>query len=83
MSAGVTLPRASWWRRSLHESGSLDDETFRAYRDYAAALLSTPGGGAFWSHARITYPSHVVALLQQRIDEGNLLHLPSDPAFEA
>jgi hypothetical protein len=66
---------------ALHESGSLDDETFRAYRDFAAALLSTPGGAAFWSRGKKGYPSHMVASLDERIDQGNVLYLLSDQDF--
>ena len=68
---------------ALHESGSLDDETFRAYRDHCAALLSTPGGAAFWSYAHSGYPSHMVASIQQRLDQGSLPDLLSMPSLDA
>jgi hypothetical protein len=68
---------------ALHESRSLDDETFRAYRDHCAALLSTPGGAAFWTQAHASYPSHMVASLQHRIAQGDLPALLSVFSMEA
>ncbi len=68
---------------ALHESASLDDETFRAYRDHCAALLATPGGEAFWTQAHNAYPSHMVASLQHRIAQGDLPDLLSLFSMEA
>lgn len=60
---------------ALHDSGALDDETFRAYRDHFAAAMSTPGGARFWATNRDAYPSHVVASVESRIAEGGLADL--------
>ncbi len=68
---------------ALHDSGSLDDETFRAYRDYFAGLLATPGGTAYWSDNRSGYPGHMVASVEQRLAEGGLPDLLSSPTFTA
>jgi hypothetical protein len=67
---------------ALHESGALDDETFRAYRDHFAASMMTPGGSRFWSAARSSYPRHVVDSAEQRIAEGGLSDLIDRETFD-
>ena len=57
---------------ALYESGALDGETYRAYLDYLAAHLATPGGSAYWSETRGLYPSHMVAAIDERLSAGGL-----------
>ena len=57
---------------ALYESGALDEETYRAYLDYFAAHLATPGGSAYWSETRSLYPSHMAAALDERLSAGSL-----------
>jgi hypothetical protein len=66
---------------ALYESGSLDDGTFRAYRDHFAAVLSTPGGAAYWAHSQNSFPDHVVASVRERLDAGDLPDLLADPLW--
>jgi hypothetical protein len=68
---------------ALHESGTLDDETFRAYRDHFAASMSTPGGSAFWSANRSSMPSDVVDSIEARINEGGLRDILDNPAYRS
>ncbi len=69
--------------QASHASGSLDDETFNAYRDHFAGILASPGGAVFWSQARVSYPSHMVASVEERLARGSLPDplpfLPSPP----
>jgi hypothetical protein len=67
---------------ALHEAGTLDDETFRAYRDHFAGSMSTPGGAAFCEAARLTYPAHVVKSIEERIAKGELPDVLANVAFD-
>ena len=67
---------------ALHESGSLDDETFRAYRDYFAASMSTPGGANFWVQSRGNLPAYVVESVEARIAEGGLRDILANSAYD-
>jgi len=66
---------------ALFESGSLDEETFSAFRDHLAAQLATPGGAAFWEHTKSGLPSHVVRSLDERISKSDLPDFLDHPAL--
>jgi hypothetical protein len=57
---------------ALYESGALEGEIYRAYLDYFAAHLATPGGSAYWSETRGLYNSHLVAAIDERLSAGGL-----------
>jgi hypothetical protein len=57
---------------ALYESGTLDEEIYRAYLDYFAAHLATPGGSAYWSETRGLYPSQMAAAVDERLSAGSL-----------
>jgi len=40
--------------QAMHEAGTLPDESHEPYRAWVAAVLSTPGGGNFWSEWQAT-----------------------------
>jgi hypothetical protein len=66
---------------ALFESGTLDETTFRAYRDHFASVLSTPGGAAFWNQARSGYPSHVAESVEERLGSGSLPDILANPTW--
>jgi len=66
---------------ALFESRSLDEATFRAYRDHFASLLATPGGAAFWEQVRLTYPRHVVASVEERLESGSVPDALANPTW--
>jgi hypothetical protein len=70
----IVLDLALAYQRALalFESGTLDQETFRAYRDQFAKIVSTPGGAGFWKDFRTDFPDHVIASVEARIDVGGL-----------
>ena len=57
---------------ALHESGTLEGETYRAYLDFFAGLLATPGGAAFWSEFRPLFPHRMAAEVDARLEAGSL-----------
>ncbi len=60
---------------ALHESGTLEDETYEAYRDFVAASCSTPGGARYWQQVREIYTPRMAAALDARIERGGLRDL--------
>lgn len=58
---------------ALHESGTLDDETWRAYLDFFASALATPGGAAWWELiGRPIYVNRMVKAVDARLSEGDV-----------
>lgn len=60
---------------ALHEAGTLEDETYRAYLDYVAASFCTPGGARFWRDVEDIYTPRMAAALNDRIARGGLRDL--------
>ena len=67
---------------ALHESGALEDETYRVYLDFFAAVLATPGGAAFWSEFRAIYPARMSAEVDARLKAGGLPDLLGLPFYQ-
>ncbi len=57
---------------ALHESGTLEDETYEAYLDWFACHLTTSGGSAFWLQGRLIMPHRVVEAVDARLAQGGL-----------
>jgi len=60
---------------ALHEAGTLEDETYKAYLDFVAASCATPGGARFWNGVRDIYTPRMAGALDARIQEGHLRDL--------
>jgi hypothetical protein len=58
---------------ALRESGHLEEETYRAYLDWFAINISTPGGSAWWSEAgRPFYNKRMVQAVESRLAQGGV-----------
>lgn len=58
---------------ALHESGQLEEETYRRYLQWFAANVATPGGQVWWEEiARPIYTPRMVSAVDARLAEGNL-----------
>ena len=58
---------------ALHESGQLEEETYRRYLQWFAANVATPGGQVWWEEiARPLYTSRMVSAVDARLADGNL-----------
>lgn len=57
---------------ALHESGQLEEQTYKAYREWVAMQLATPGGRAWWEMARPFYAPGSVEALDARVEQGGL-----------
>ena len=68
---------------ALYQSGTLDLETYRSYRDFFCALITTPGGAAFWNEARPFYPTHMTEAVEVRISQGELPAILAEPSVRA
>jgi hypothetical protein len=68
---------------ALYESGSLEEETYRAYLDLFAAALVTPGGAALWSEVRSLFPSRMSTEVDARVESGGLPNLLEMPLYQA
>jgi hypothetical protein len=66
---------------ALFESGGLDEDTFRAYRDHFASVLSTPGGIAIWDQISANYPGHVIASVEERLESGSVPDMLANPMW--
>ncbi len=60
---------------ALHEAGTLEEETYRAYLDFVAASCSTPGGARYWQQVREIYTPRMAGALDARIERGHLRDL--------
>jgi len=68
--------------QAMHEAGALPDESHEPYRTWVAAVLSTPGGGNFWSEWKATYNIGMTTTLQQRMAEGELPNVLEFPQYQ-
>lgn len=68
---------------ALHESGSLDRETYETYLNLFAGFVATPGGGAYWAETSPLYPRRMVTAVDQRIEAGGVPALLELEMFEA
>ena len=68
---------------ALYDSGNLDEASYRAYLDFFAAFLATPGDAAYWSEFRSACPPRVSSEVDARLEEGELLDLLSMPFYRA
>ncbi len=66
---------------ALHESGNLDQATYRAYLDFFAAFLATPGGAAYWSEFQAACPPGMAVEVDARLESGELIDLLSMPFY--
>lgn len=60
---------------AMWEGGSLENDTYRAYLDFFAANLVTPGGTAWWAEASPMYLDRMVANVEERLSRGGLRDL--------
>jgi hypothetical protein len=66
---------------ALHESGTLEEETYRSYLDYFASWLATPGGRALWADLSKMFTPRMVAAVDARLARGGLLDLSEFEVF--
>jgi hypothetical protein len=57
---------------SLHEAGTLEEETYLAYLQIFAAWITTPGGSAWWAEMSPLYTPRMVAAVNARVAQGGL-----------
>jgi hypothetical protein len=57
---------------ALHESGSLDQETYETYLNLFAGFLACPGGHAYWAELSELYPPRMAAAVDRRLAAGEL-----------
>lgn len=69
IAADLTLVMQQIW--ALHESGSLEEETYEAYLRFFVATVSTPGGRVWWeTRGRPIFIDRMVAEMDARLAEG-------------
>jgi hypothetical protein len=68
---------------ALYESGALEAETYRAYLDFFAGFLATPGGAAFWSEYRSIFPPRMSEAVDDRLAAGGLPNILEMPSYRA
>lgn len=70
---------------ALHESGQLDESTYRAYRaylDWFSAIVATPGGFHWWETAgRPIYTPGMIEAVDARLAAGETLDILGMPGF--
>ena len=58
---------------ALYDSGQLDESTYQAYLGWISAIVSTPGGAAWWdATARPIYAPEMVAAVDARLERGGI-----------
>ena len=72
--ADLTLLMQQIW--ALHESGSLEDETYDGYLRFFLATIATPGGRVWWeSRGRPIFIERMVADMDAKLAEGVTLDI--------
>jgi hypothetical protein len=67
---------------ALHETGQLEEETYRAYLDWFASNVATPGGSAWWEQiGRPIFMARMVNAVDARLAGGSLHDLLATPSF--
>jgi len=67
---------------ALHESGQLDESTYRAYLDWFSAIIATPGGTHWWETAgRPIYTPGMIDAVDARLAAGEVLDILEIPGF--
>ncbi|MDH3729261.1 MAG: hypothetical protein OER77_17150, partial [Myxococcales bacterium] len=66
---------------ALHESGTLEDETYHAYLDWFASHAATPGGSVVWKQFHLIMPRRMVEAVDERLASEGLLELGELPPF--
>jgi hypothetical protein len=68
---------------ALYESGQLEEDTYRAYLDWFAANLSTPGGRTWWeTWGRPFYVRRMVEAVDARLSRNDLPDILALPDFQ-
>jgi hypothetical protein len=59
---------------ALHESGQLEEETYRAYLEWFAIQVSTPGGSAWWDEVGRSFlaPRRMIDAIEARLARGQV-----------
>jgi len=60
---------------ALHESATLEDETYESYLRFFAAWVITPGGAAWWAEISPLYTPRMVAAVNARVAQADLPNL--------
>jgi hypothetical protein len=66
---------------ALHESGTLEEETYQAYLDFCGAWLATPGGERAWAELKPLFFPRMVAAVDARLAAGGLPELTEGEFF--
>lgn len=67
---------------ALHESGQLEDTTYRAYLDWFSAIIATPGGTHWWeTTARPIFTPGMIEAVDARLAAGALIDIRAMPGF--
>ena len=58
---------------ALYESGQLEDSTYRAYLDWFASIVATPGGALWWEEiGRPIFVPSMISTVDERLARGGL-----------
>ncbi len=61
---------------ALYESGQLEESTYKAYLDWFASVVATPGGTVWWEEVgRPIFAPAMVHAVAQRLEAGGLLDI--------
>ena len=67
---------------ALYESGQLEETTYRAYLDWFASIMATPGGAVWWETiGRPIYVPGMVAAVEERLAAGGLHDIQELPTL--
>ena len=66
---------------ALYEAGTLEDETYSAYLNFFAAILSTPGGAAWWAAASPLYTPRMVSAVNAKVAARQVPNLLESELF--
>ncbi len=66
---------------ALYDSGNLNEELYRAYLDFFAAYVATPGGARYWLEFGPACPPRMQQVVNERLDAGGTTDLLSMPFY--
>ena len=65
---------------ALYESGQLEESTYRAYLDWFASIIATPGGAIWWETVgRPIWAPGMVTAVDERLAVGGLQDIRTLP----